>query len=445
MMYKKLKKEFNNSSDLKYKKINNVRVIYLESLCSSNRINEYIIKNIALKKNYLNLRDIISGPSIVYLEDIKQASYYLHNGYALIYDDKDLLVCEVKADLYRGISMPTVEPGVNGPKDSFNESIQTNLGLIKRRIKTGDLINRDFTLGKTTKSLISLLYIKDLPQSDLIEEVSNKLEKLQEYDVIDIEAIIEKMNPGYNPLPTILKTERPDVVCSALLDGKIAIIGDNSPYVLIIPAFLVDFVNPQGDKYVKPISANFMKIIRFMCLIITLTLPGLYLAIINYNPEAIPLSLLLSFQASRSGVPFSSALECIFMIFISTILRESDIRFPSNYGSPISIIGALVLGEAAVAASLVSPIMIIVVGITFITGLVFSNGEIINGFKFFRLLILIMSCVLGLYGFLVGCFITLIVFASTNSFGKPYLFPITPFNKSYFFESVLKKRKKNNL
>ena len=443
MIYQKLKKEFNNSSDLKYKKINNVKIIYLESLCSSNRINEYIIKNIALKKNYLLLRDIISGPSIVYLENPNQISYYLQNGYAVVYDKKDIIVCEVKADLYRGISMPTTEPGINGPKDSFNESIQTNLGLIKRRIKSEKLINQDFTLGKETKTLISLLYLKNNADMKIVNELNKKINYLKQKNTIDIESIIENLSPKSNPLPTVLKTERPDVVCSSLLDGKIAIIADNSPYALIIPAFLVDFINPEGDKYVKPIHANFIKLIRFICLIITLTLPGLYISIINYNPEAIPLDLLLSFQANRSGVPFSSALECIFMILITSILRESDIRFPSNYGSPISIIGALVLGEAAVSASLVSPIMIIVVGITFITGLVFSNGEIINGFKYFRFLILLTSCFLGLYGFLLSCFITLIIFSSTHSFNKPYLFPITPFNKKYFFETVFKKKERS--
>jgi len=340
--------------------------------------------------------------------------------------------------------MPTTEPGINGPKDSFNESIQTNLGLIKRRIKDNNLINIDFTLGIHTKTLTSILYIKDLANPKIVKEINKKIHELKDQNIIDIESIIERITSNQNPLPTIIKTERPDVVASALLDGKIAIIGDNSPYVLILPAFLIDFINPQGDKYVKPITANFMKLLRYLCLIITLTLPGLYISIINYNPEAIPLNLLLSFQANRIGVPFSSAFECIFMILLSTILRESDIRFPSNYGSPISIIGALILGEAAVSASLVSPIMIIVVGITFITGLVFSNGEIINAFKYFRFLILLTSCFLGLYGFILGCFITLITFTSTTSFNKPYLFPITPFNKKYFFENVF-KRKKNNL
>ena len=194
-------------------------------------------------------------------------------------------------------------------------------------------------------------------------------------------------------MPTILKTERPDRVSQAILEGKVVLIADNSPYALILPAFFSDFVNPQGDRYVRAINVNSLKVIRFLCLIITIFLPALYIAIINYSPETIPMQLLLSFQAGRSGVPFPSAFEALFMIFLCTILRESDIRFPSNYGSSISILGALILGEAAVSANIASPIMIIIIGITFVTGLVFSSGEVIDGLRLYRLFLLLFTII----------------------------------------------------
>ena len=153
------------------------------------------------------------------------------------------------------------------------------------------------------------------------------------------------------------------------------------------------------------------------------------------------MQLLLSFQAGRSGVPFPSAFEALFMIFLCTILRESDIRFPSNYGSSISILGALILGEAAVSANIASPIMIIIIGITFVTGLVFSSGEVIDGLRLYRLFLLLFTIIFGLYGLVIGSFLIVINLCNVESFGKPYLFPIAPYDKNYFFKTLLKKDK----
>ena len=438
MIYKKLKKEFKNTSDLKYKKINKVNLVYLESLCNSNKINDYILKNLTMNKKHIMLRDNISGPSVVYLEDYKSISFYLLNGFALIYDDKDMLVCEVKGDLYRSVNIPTSESSVNGPKDSFNESILMNLGLIKRRVKATNLVNEDFILGKRTKNKVSLLYIEDVALKKHVDSVRDKINSIDVDDIIDIENLLTMMEDHKGPMPTIMKTERPDRVASSLMEGKIVLIADNSPYALIMPAFLADFINPESDKYVKSINVNSLKIIRFLCFCLTIFLPAIYIAIINYNPETIPLKLLLSFQAGRSGVPFPSAFEAIFMIILCTVLRESDIRFPSTYGSSISILGALILGEAAVSANIASPIMIIIVGITFITGLVFSSGEIISGLRYYRFMVLILASVLGLYGLLLGFFIVLIHLSDIKTLGEPYLYPIAPADKTYFFKTLFK-------
>jgi len=210
-----------------------------------------------------------------------------------------------------------------------------------------------------------------------------------------------------------------------------------------MPGFLSDFVNPQGDYYVKAINVNFLKVLRLLCFIVTIMLPALYVAIISYSPETIPIQLLLSFQAGRSGVPFPSSFEAIFMILLCAILRESDIRFPSSYGSSISILGALILGEAAVAANVASPIMIIIIGITFVTGLIFSSGEVIDGLRFFRLFILLLAIMFGLYGLVIGGFLILVHLCSVNTFGKPYLYPVAPMDRTYLFKTLLKNSKDN--
>ena len=285
MIYQRLKKEFNNSSDLKYKEIDKIHVVFLESICSSDKLNDYIFKSITLNKNYFFLRDIISGPMVVYITDYRLIKDYLLNGFALIYDDKDMLVCEVKGNLYRSVTEPLAEKAVNGPKDAFNESILMNLGLIKRRIRSEHLINEDYTLGRKTKNKVSLLYLDDIAKIKYVKKVKRSLEKIDIDGIIDIEVLSQILNPSLNPLPTILKTERPDTVCSALLEGKIVLIADNSPYALIMPAFFVDFINPQSDKYVKSVNVNFLKLIRFLCFVISITLPAMYISIVNYNPD----------------------------------------------------------------------------------------------------------------------------------------------------------------
>ena len=442
MLYEKIKKQFNNSSDLKYKKIDNINIVYLESLCSSDKINNYIVLNITLGKNYIFLKDIISSPSIIHIDNANLISDYLLDGFALVYDDDEMLVCEVKGDLYRSVEPPQSEASVNGPKDAFNENIIVNLGLIKRRIKSPDLINEDFNLGRKTNTKISLLYIKDIAKDKFVKKVRERLNDIDIDGIIDIEVLNTIISKNH-ALPTILKTERPDRVSSALLEGKVVLIADNSPYALIMPAFFADFVNPEGDKYVKAINVNFLKIVRFLCAIITITLPALYISIINYNSESVPLNLLLSFQSARNGVPFPSAFEAIFMILLCTILRESDIRFPSNYGSSISILGALILGEAAVAANIASPIMIIIIGITFITSLIFNSGDIIDGLRYYRLLLLFFATILGLYGLVLGLFLVILHICSITTFDEPYLYPITPLDKTYLFKTILKRNKDN--
>ncbi len=440
-MYERLKKDFNETKDLKYKNIGNVHVVFLESLCSSDAVNEFILKNLTIGKDFYFLKDIVSGPNVVFETDYDKIKDFLMSGFALVYNEEDMLVCECKANIFRSVSTPTSEPSVNGPKDSFNENIQMNLGLIRRRIRTDNLVTEDFSLGRKTKTQVSLLYVSDIAKKKHVNEVKKRLKGIDIDGLIDIESLHAYIGDTKSTLPTLMKTERPDKVCTSLLEGKIVLIADNSPYALIMPAFFADFINPQGDLYVKAINVNFLKLLRFVCLIITIILPGLYISIINYNPETIPLNLLLAFQSAKSGVPFPSAFEAIFMILVCSILRESDIRFPSNYGSSISILGALILGEAAVSANIASPIMIIIIGLTFITGLVFNSGDIIDGVRSYRLFLLFISTILGLYGLMLGIFLLLLQVASMKTFGEPYLYPIAPFDKPYFFRTILKKNK----
>ena len=441
---KRIQEEFNYSSDLIIRQVKDIYILSLESLCSGDRINNYILKELSLSKKNIerNLENLIAGSNTTILDNTDKIEFYLYNGFAVIIYKKDIYAIETKADIYRSVSTPDTEPAIYGPKDAFNENIQNNLGLIKRRIKTSHLINKDFFIGRKTGTKVSVLYIDDIAEDKVIEQVITRLKNIDIDGIIDsgnINQLIEQETSS--PFPTIKSTERPDYVANSLLEGRIAILVDNSPFVLILPTFLVDYINPQVDSYSKNININFIRILRFICLILTIIVPALYVAIINYNPEAIPLDLLVSFATQRDGVPFPTFIEAIVMLLTCEVLRESDIRFPSSYGSSISILGALILGESAVSAGVVSPIMIIVTALTFITSLIFSEYEFINSIRHFRFLFLIAAAFLGLYGIVIAGVIFLTHLSSLKSFDKPYSYPLAPFDFNYLKKLVLQKPK----
>ena len=435
----KLKKDFNNSSDLIIKKINNIYIIYLESVSDSDKINFYIIQNITQGNN----KDFISGPNTTLINNYDDIKFYLLNGFSIVVNN-NIYAVETRANIIRSIEKPDSEPSVSGPKDAFNENIQINLGLIKRRIKSEKLINIDFFIGKNTKTKVSLLYIdKKCNQKD-INKIKNKLSKINN-DVISIDNIkqlLTRENRSF--LPTIKESERPDSAVYNLLEGKIVILCDNSPFALILPAYFSDFINPIVDNYGKNINVNFLKTLRFICLIYTIVAPALYIALINYNQETIPLSLIINIAKQRISIPFPSYIECILMLLLCGVLKESDMRFPSSYGSAISIVGALILGEASVSAGLISPIMIIVAASTFITSLVFTDQEMVNGLRFYRFFLLLLSSFFGLYGLNIGILLFLIHLSSLKVLDKSYTFPIAPFSKKYFNKILFKNTLKEN-
>lgn len=436
-MINKIISNYKNNPDLIIKEIDSkYTLVYFESICSSDKINEFITKPILINSK-------VSGPHKVNIT-LNNYEKYLHNAYAiLIKDNKTLYAVEVRASLSRSIDTPDSQPSTNGPKDAFTENIQLNLGLIKRRIKTNKLIIENKSIGKYTDTLIQILYIRDLVKKSDVTNINNKLDNINTNDIVDSSNLSNFMQQSMkSDFPTIITSERPDEVSSSLCEGKIVILVDNSPFALITPAYFTDFINPVIDRYSKASQTNIIKIIRYICLIITLVEPAYYIATINYNQEAIPTSLLINFMIQRGGVPFPSVAEALIMLIIYEILKESDARFPSKYGSTISILGALILGEAAVKAGIVSPIMIITIALSFISSLAFNNTDFNNAIRVYRFLFLISAAILGLYGILLVFLFMIIRLCSTYSNNKPYTIPLSPFKKRYFFNHIWRKVKK---
>lgn len=450
-LIKRIKEEFKNIPDLKFKeiKINLIEkacIVYIETICDSNKINEYISKNLTKYNNKKHLNSNIPGPNTVIIKKYDEIEFYLTNGYAIVINNNYILAIEVKGELNRSITDAHREPSLIGPLDAFNENYNTNMGLIKRRIKSSKLKSEELFIGRITQTKISINYLENVAEYKNVLKIKEKLENIDIDGIIDIGTLINYIEGENKSVwPTIRRTERPDLASDALLEGKIILLMDTSPFAIILPSFLIDFVNPINDNYVKSINIAFLKILRAVSFFISMMAPAIFIATINYNQETIPSSLLISFSTQRAGVPFPSIIELLILLLICDILRESDLRFPSSFGSAISILGALIIGEAAVNAGIVSSIMIIITSLTFISSLIFTEVEIGNALRHYRYLFLLFSATLGLYGIFLGFILFLINVISTKSLNTPYFAPFAPFNKEYFFKTFLKKQDKNNL
>lgn len=438
---KYINSEFKECNDLKYKKVRIsfkiYHLFYLETVCSSDRINDFILKSISNKDSLFNINKSIPTPNLVKIENKDQINFYLYNAYTIIIQSNNIYALETKGDLDRSITESSTEPTLYGPKDSLVENIIKNLGLIKRRLKTNHLKNKVKIIGRNSKTTTNILYIDNITDMNLVNDVETKLDNIDIDGILDSGILKRILDDSNNPFPTIKVTERPDLVCQSLLNGKVVILIDGSPYALILPSFLIEFFNPISDEYSKPININFLKILRIMSFVFSIAVPAIYIAITTYNQETIPLPLLINFSTQRSGVPFPAIVEAIIMIITCELLKESDLRFPNTYGSAISILGALILGEAAVNAGIVSPIMIIVVAITYISSLLFSDTEVSGAIRLWRFIFLIFAAFYGLYGVCLAIVAFLINIVSYKSSYLSYAFPMEPSDKTYMKEILL--------
>lgn len=427
----------NLSKDYIFKeiKINNkiINLIYNETQTDIKTLTEIILR--LKEKDLNNLNNTIPNITIIKKEEILTN---LSIGKIIIIHEDKYFSFELKQLLDRTIPTIESETTLTGPKDSFTENYNTNIGLIRKRLKTTDLYIDSKELGKYTKTKTAILYIKGIVQEELVKTIKEKLNKINIDGIIDSSYLKNSLEETTNIFPTLIATERPDKVTSSLLEGKVAIIVENSPYAIILPAFFIDFFHSPDDYYQKNINTTFIRIIRFCAFIISIFTPAIYLIVTTRNYNLIPLKLLITLKAGRSFVPFPAYIEALFMIICFEILKESDLRMSKTSGSAISILGGLILGDAAVSAGIVSPIMIIVIAISSISGLMFQSIELSNSFRLYKVITLLLSTILGLNGLLISITIIIYKLLTTKTINKHYLSPIIPFDKNEIKDSLIK-------
>ena len=437
-----LKKKVSPSNDYVFKKIKidgkTIFLIFNDVLTDGGSIDENILRKLVLLnrkelkhiENYLPIRNI----KIIKNEEIL---YYVNNGYLVVVTNK-IYACEVKAKLDRGINMVDGELTIAGPKDSFTENFNSNLGLIRKRIKSSNLKIIDLEIGRSSKTKVGILYVEDIVKEEIPSRIMEVLNRIDIDGIIDSSYLKTALEGQKSYFPTIMMSERPDKSSMALLEGKVVIIVDMSPYALILPSFFIDFFHTTDDYYQKSFNTTFIRIIRLLAFFIAIFTPALYISVTTRNYNLIPLDLLLMLKAGRTFVPFPAYIEALFMIVCFEILKESDLRMSYTSGSSISILGGLILGDAAVSAGIVSPIMIIVIAISSIAGLIFSSVELENAIRIYKIFLLILGTVWGIYGVSIGAIYIAYKLLTLKMFGIPYLVPFIPLEKNELKDTFIK-------
>ena len=453
-------------------------IIYIDGLSNSDIVNDYVLKPLMLRNssNTLNLDETLTQhinntvkitktsktdlPSYISNSLLPQNSIKQSDSFSEIASDINIGNCVLFIDTLefafsidakkfeqRAISAPQNEAVIKGPQEAFVENLRTNTALLRRTVNNENLIVENVSIGKMSKTKCGICYIKNIANSDLIAEVKYRLNNIELDSLLSsgqLEQLIENDNPY--AIPQILSTERPDKVTKYLYEGRVAILVNGNPYCLVVPTIFIDYLTSPEDTNLKPIFANFLKVIRIFSLFITLLLPAFWIAITNFHQELIPTELLYSILSSRTSVPFPVIFEILVMEFSFELIREASIRVPSPVGVSIGIVGGLILGEAAVNANIVSPILIIIVALTGIASFAIPDFSFGFHIRTARFIFTFLAFITGFLGIAVGLFVYITVLCGLRSFGVSYMTPYSPFTtmkgNGYFEISAWKQEKR---
>ncbi len=337
------------------------------------------------------------------------------------------IIFDAKGGERRGVSEPQTESAVRGPREGFTEILRANTALVRHKIRSNRLKILSKDVGEETKTEIAILYVEGLATPDLISEVQSRLEKIKIDGILEsgyIEEFIE--DSPWSMFPQIQNTERPDTVAANLLEGRVAIIVDGTPFCLIMPATFWQFFQASEDYYDRFHIYIFLRILRILFVFIALTLPGIYVAVTTYHQEMIPTTLLFSVAASREAIPFPMFIEAMIMEISFEALREAGVRLPQIVGQAVGILGALVIGQAAVDAGIVSAPTVIIVSITGIASFTIPRYNMSISVRILRFPLMILGGMFGLFGVILGTLIILTHLCKLRSFGVPYFWPLAP-------------------
>ena len=423
-----------------YNKNHKCFIIYIDGLVDSISINDFILKSLMMEKhrynnpfegNLLEYVDncLLPQNSVTKVQDFQDVYSGINMGDCLLFIDTLNIAFDIDVKNYtqRSISTPENESVIKGPQEGFVENFRTNTSIIRRIINNENLVIETIPVGKISQTKCGVCYLKNIANNDLVAEARYRLSNLDVDSLLStgqLEQLIES-DEGFG-IPQLLSTERPDKCAKYLFQGRVVILVNGNPYALILPATIEDFLFSPEDTNLRPLFANFLRGIRILATLITLLLPGVYMAIASFHQEILPTPLLFSILASRRNVPFPIIFEILLMEISFELIREASLRVPSLIGSSIGIVGALILGEAAVNAGFVSSTLIIIVAMSGIASFAIPDFSFGFHIRIFRFWFIALGATAGFLGIGVGLFIYISMICSLKSFGLPYTIPIAP-------------------
>lgn len=435
-------------------------VLYMSSLVDQEKIDRDIIKPLQEKRlgeSYLQSKLTTNGLTSTLLEDVlyhcsgtsesklsSLLSGLLRGKCVVLIDgsDRALLLDAFKSEK-RGLTQPETERVVRGPRDGFIEQIMTNVSLLRYRLPVPEFRIEQMEVGSRTKTRVGISYLEGIVNKELLNEVKKRLDRIDIDRILDagyIEQFIED-NPR-SPFPQVQNTERPDKAVGNLLEGRVILLVDGSPFVLIVPAVFNQFYQTSEDYNERFMITSAVRLIRFMSLIFSLTFSSFYVTVLSYHPEMIPAKFVVAASSGRAGVPFPVFIEVLLMEVAMEILREATVRMPQQVGGALSIVGVLVIGQAAVLAGFVSPITVVIIALSTIGSFATPSYNAATAFRMLRFPLILLAGNFGLLGLAFGVIFVLNHMLSLRSFGLPYMTPVAPGNftgiKDSFFRAPLR-------
>ena len=428
-----LKKAFSNTQDLDTRYFTNGNqkygLVYLKTIVKKDIIDHYLISplisNDSLSPSNLPIAHVSAFTSF---DDIISN---MLEGYAALFKEGEATGYLVEATNFksRSIEEPAAEQSIRGSHEGFVEKIEDNLNLLRKRVKTENLIVEMKTLGTNPKSTAALCYIKGKADPTILEKIQNKLDSIHMDMAINTEVIQNYMEENiYSPFPQLLNTEKPNRVAHHLSLGAIALITEGSATAFIMPITFFSFFHAADDIESRYYISSFNRILRLIALFLAITLPSFYIALVSFDFEIIPLNLVANVKGSLENIPYSPLIEALIMVVILELLKESAIRLPTSVSPTIGVVGALVIGTAIVQANLVSNTMLIVIAVTAISSFTIPNQEMAHMIRILNFPIIFLTYIFGLVGIAIGLTVIIFHLCELDSMGKPYLAPVAPLN-----------------
>ncbi len=439
-----IRESFNYSGDLIIREVEkegeNITIMFIDTLIDEIKLKSYVLEPLSERPKG-PWKNIILAKNVLETESLQIAVEGMLKGNCALITDQStsIFLLDVASTTSRPISESITEQAMKGAHDGFVESIILNIYQIRKRIESSQLTVKYKVKGEYSKSKIAIMYMNDLVNKDMLKEVERRIAHISVDYLQNPGTVIESLeDSSFSPFPQMLHTERPDRVAANLMDGKIVLVLDGSPVVLVVPSTFESFYQTAEDYNSRWYFSSLIRLIRYAGFFVTLTLPGFYIALVTFHIDLIPTELIFSMQASINAVPLPPIAEALLMQLTIELIREVSVRLPKAIASTVGLVGAILIGQAVVAAGLLSNIIIIIVALTALTSFVSPSTEMSNTSRLLSFPLMILAYMLGLLGLTVGLFVIIFHLCTLRSFGAPYFATLAPLRPKELADSVVR-------